>query len=106
MPMPGVSTLELATPSQQVSGRPMALLIRLCFNSYMEPHFLQMGMNSTLAQYKEEERLVGKVSKSISKLSCDFCSAGATNVFDQTLQVVLFCTVINGSLFPAGGNEL
>ena len=66
--MPGVSTLEVATPSQQVSGRPMALLIRLCFNSHMEPHFLQMGMNSTLTltQFKEEERFVGKVSKSTS----------------------------------------
>ena len=63
--MLGVSTLELATPSQQVSGRPMALLIRLCFNSDIETPFLQMGMNSTLTQFKEEERLVGKVSKSI-----------------------------------------
>ena len=32
----------------------MALLIRLtCFNSYMEPTFLQVGMNSNLPQFKD-----------------------------------------------------
>ena len=74
MTMAGVPTLELETPSQPVSGRPMALLIRLCFNSHIVPPFLQVGMNSSLPQFKEKERLVKKVGKLI-------CSA--TNVIDQ-----------------------